>query len=162
MRVRMHDDRTFVPSTPDERMIVGVFVCTFMLAAGIVVRSTTRQRKREVVVRGMRVLDSISGVVYDPEEIHETLLAFSVPISMSVDQSAVDLTELNGAIQSIGGSLVGMANSAHPNKRNLAIRVNKTAPVGTFLYFSSSCIIAFSLLGFGCIAWHVVHGQKST
>jgi len=161
MRVRMHDG-TFAPTTADDRMVVSVLVCMVMLAIGIAVRSTTRQRKREVVVRGMRVLDSIKGVVYDPEEIHETLFAFSVPISMSVDQSTVDLTELNDAIQSIGGSLIGMANSAQPNKRNLAIRVNKTAPVGTILHFFSSCIIVFSLLGVGCISWHIVNGQTST
>jgi hypothetical protein len=159
MRVRMHDETIWF--LEDEKCVVGAAICIVLLVVGIAIRSSTRQRNRDVVVRGMRVLDSIPGVVYDPEEMYETLLAFCVPISLSVDQGTVDLTGLNKAIIEIGGSLVGVANSAQPNKRNLAIRVNKTAPVSGTLHLISSCIIALSVLGFGIILWCTLDGKTS-
>lgn len=157
----MHGDTAKVLITTDERTIVGALLCTILFAVGIAIRSTTRQRKHEVVVRRMRVLDSISGVVYNPEEIYEMLVAFSVPISRAWIRAPSTLrssTLLSRKRRQLGrhGKLraTKQAQLSYPCK-------HKTAPVGAVLNIFGSCIIAFSFAGLGCILWHTVHGQTN-
>jgi len=162
MRSRVHQP---ISNVETEKLVVSTLISLIGLTMAYFIRKSRRTLKRDGVLNKLSVLNSVKGVVYDQEELFENVLSFNVPITVAVGQNKVDLSALDDAIRSVGGRLVGIANSAEPNTRNISVRLPKNSETSCFLQVMSAAISLFSVAGLTYTAWVVSYdasfGEKT-
>ena len=152
MRSRAHQTTSNVET---EKLVLTALISLIGMTIAYSVRKSRRTLQRDGVLDKLSALNSINGVVYDQEELFENVLSFNVPISVAVGQNNVDLSALDDAIRSVGGRLVGIANSSEPNTRNLSVRLPKNGETSCFMQVMSAAISLFSVAGLTYVAWAV-------
>ena len=162
MRSRVHQP---ISNVETEKLVASTLMSLIGLTIAYFIRKSRRTLKRDGVLEKLSVLNTVKGVVYDQEELFENVLSFNVPITVAVGQNNVDLSALDDAIRSVGGRLVGIANSAEPNTRNLSVRLSKNSETSCFLQVMSAAISLFSVAGLTYVVWVALYdasfGEKT-